>query len=230
MKILAFITLLFVGLHTSACVPTATTTEVSPANHSPVIVEIEYMKDVFNGAEADLECRAEDVDEDNLTYNWTSEEGIIIGSGNRVSWLPPADIGTYPVIVTVRDDRGGEASETISIRVLTNADGTATPNIVLRLNLSQTPDTVVVDRRVRMYFTTTIFCVVENAASHNLRYKWSSTGGKLKAPGLDDGTAQKVGWIAPGVAGNYVVTVTVSDDQDNETRGQVNFEVFCCGN
>ncbi|MBN1691342.1 MAG: hypothetical protein JW901_09990 [Dehalococcoidia bacterium] len=230
MKISIFITLLFVGLYASACVPAASMPEVLPANHNPVITEIEYVKDVFNGAETDLYCLAEDMDGDNLTYSWTAEEGAVFGSGSLVSWLPPVDMGTYPIKVTVKDTRGGETSETISIRVLTNADGTATPNVYLRLKPGQSPDTVVVDRRVRMYFTTTIFCVVESAASDKLRYRWSSTGGKLKAPGLDDGTAHKVGWIAPGVAGNYVVTVTVSDDKNNEVKGQVDFEVFCCGN
>jgi len=230
MKILAFITLLIVALHASACVPAATTPEVSPANHNPVITEIEYMRDVFNGAETDLYCLAEDIDGDNLTYSWTAENGAVSGSGSRVSWLPPADMGTYPVKVTVRDGRGGEVSETISIRVLTNADGTATPNVVLKLELGPEPHSVSVNSRVRSYFTTEIFCVVENAASHNLRYKWSVTGGKLKAPGLDDGSASKVGWIAPGVPGKCTVNVTVSDDQNHEAKGEVNFEVFCCGN
>jgi len=202
----------------------------TPVNNNPVIVKIEYTKDVFNGAETELNCVAEDSDGDRLTYIWTAEKGSIAGSGSSVSWLPPADLGTYPVKVTVRDSRGGEAVETINIRVLTNTDGTATPKVTLKLKLGQTPELVVVKSRVRSYFTTEIYCVVEKAGSDNLHYRWAAAGGKLKATGLDDGTAYKVGWIAPGVAGNYTVSVTVTDDQNRESKSEVNFEVFCCGN
>jgi len=230
MKVLAFITLLFVAVYVSACGSTLTAPEVSPANNNPAITKIEYMKDIFNGAETELNCLAEDSDGDQLTYTWTAEKGAVSGSGSRVSWMPPADLGTYPIKVTVKDAKGGEASERIEIRVLTNADGTATPNVTLKLKLGQTPDPVVVKSRVRSYFTTEIYCVMEKAGSDNLRYSWSATGGKLKANDLEDGTAFKVGWIAPGIAGDYTVSVIVSDDQNHEAKGEIKFEVFCCGN
>lgn len=217
-------------MFTSACSSTSTAPEIPPENNNPIITKIEYTKDVFNGAETDLHCLAEDSDGDPLTYTWKAEKGSVSGSGSRVSWLPPADLGIYSVKVTVKDPRGGDASETIEIRVLTNADGTATPNVILKLKLGQTPDQVVVKSRVRAYFTTEIYCVVEKAGSDNLRYSWSSAGGKLKANDLEDGTAYKVGWIAPGIAGNYTVSVTIADDLNNVAKGEVNFEVFCCGN
>jgi len=45
---------------------------------------------------------------------------------------------------------------------------------------------------------------------------------------LNDGTASKVNWIAPGVGGDFKVHVIVTDSSGNEAKGTVNFEVFCC--
>jgi len=228
-KVLLTITILYLAL-AWACSTVEPTSTVTPANANPVIVNIEYTGDIFNGEETDLHCIASDGDGDPLTYIWTVEEGAIYGSGNRVSWMPPEELGTYPIKLTVTDSRGGETTETINIRVLTNADGTATTKVILKLKLGQSAEPVVVKNRIRSYFTTEIVCAVEKAGSDNLRYNWSAKGGKLKAAGLDDGTAYKVGWIAPGVPGNCMVNVIVTDDQNHEAKGEVNFEVFCCGN
>jgi hypothetical protein len=61
-----------------------------------------------------------------------------------------------------------------------------------------------------------------------MNYKWSTTGGKLQGKGIKEGTASSVGWIAPGGAGDYVVSVTATDNKGNEASGQVKFTVFCC--
>ena len=228
-KVLLTITILYLAL-AWACSTVEPTSTVTPANANPVIVNIEYTGDIFNGEETDLHCIASDGDGDPLTYIWTVEEGAIYGSGNRVSWLPPEELGTYPIKLTVRDSRGGETTETINIRVLTNADGTATTKVILKLKLGQSTEPVVVKNRIRSYFTTEIVCVVDNAVPDNLIYNWSAKGGKLKAEGLNEGKASRVGWIAPGVPGLCAVSVLVKDNQNNEAKGEVTFEVFCCGN
>jgi len=206
---------------------TSTPTDV---NNSPVITKIDYTKDIFNGSPTELSCIAEDPDGDSLIYVWEASKGAIAGSGSLISWLPPEELGTYTVKVTVKDPHGGEASEILNIRVLTNADGTSTPKVTLELKLGQATEPVVVKSKIRTYFTSEIYCLVEKAGSDNLHYRWSSAGGKLKATGLDEGKAYRVGWIAPGVAGEHTVNVIVSDDRNHESKGEVNFEVFCCGN
>jgi hypothetical protein len=52
--------------------------------------------------------------------------------------------------------------------------------------------------------------------------------GKLAANGLAEGKANRVGWISPGVAGDYKVLVTVTDKSGNSASGEVNFNVYCC--
>ncbi|MGA9047827.1 MAG: hypothetical protein WB588_02435 [Dehalococcoidia bacterium] len=214
-----------------ACVPLQS---VLPAakqqNHPPVIEKITYAKDVFSNNEDELTCLASDVDGDNLTYGWTCEAGIIKGDGPDVLWMPPGKLGTYPVTVVVADGKGVEAKETINIRVLTNADGTATPTIEVKLKLGD-PQLVVIDeQRVHIWTTTDIICIVENAEGHQLSYTWSANGGKITGKDVQQGKATQIGWTAPGAQADSVIDVKVADEQGREAKGQVDIHVFCCGN
>jgi hypothetical protein len=55
-------------------------------------------------------CEAYDPDGDPLTYSWTVERGAISGEGPEVIWTAPSETGSYYIIVTVSDGRGGEAT------------------------------------------------------------------------------------------------------------------------
>ena len=212
----------------SACTPAPP--EVKRPNQAPVIETINYAKDAFANSEVQIDCTARDADSDNLTYTWTSEAGEIRGKGYSVLWMPPSKMGTYPITLSVTDGKGGVATENISIRVLTNADGTATPEVDIKLKLGATEPVIVDKQRIRIWMTTDITCIVENAGVGDLTYTWSATEGKLQGNGLETGKADKIKWIAPGVRGDDTVSVTVKDSQGKEAKGQVNFNVFCCGN
>ena len=211
-----------------ACAPPPP--EVKPRNQAPVIERIDYMHDTFATSEVPIECLARDADSDNLTYEWKAESGLISGDGPNVIWTPPEKMGTYPVTLVVSDGKGGVASENISIRVVTNADGTATPIIEVRLKMGDDTPVIVDKQRVRIWMTADIVCTVENADSSDLTYTWSATGGKMQGEGLEEGKADRVRWTAPGVRGDAVVNVTVRDSQGREAKGQVDIDVFCCGN
>jgi len=213
----------------SAC--TSPPPEVIPPNQSPVIVYINYAHDAFGTAEVQIECLAKDADGDNLTYQWSAEAGKISGSGPNVLWMPPGKMGTYPITLLVSDGKGGVATENISIRVVTNADGTATPLVELKLKLGDAEPVIVEKARVRIWMTEDILCIVEEAGSaSDLTYTWSAGSGEMQGKGLDEGKANKIRWKAPGVRGDYTVSVTVKDSQGREAKGKVNIEVFCCGN
>jgi hypothetical protein len=72
-----------------------------------------------------ITCVASDPNEDELTYEWSSVDdagnpaGNITGEGDTVTWVAPNDYGTYTITVTVSDGRGGEASNSVYIRVCT---------------------------------------------------------------------------------------------------------------
>ena len=68
---------------------------------------------------ATITCEASDPDGDELTYTWSAERGNISGEGHEVAWVAPNEYGAFTITVTVTDDRGGEASDEISIIVCT---------------------------------------------------------------------------------------------------------------
>ncbi len=211
-----------------ACTPPRA--EIKPENRAPVIERIDYMQDTFATSEVLIESIASDADSDNLTYEWKAESGSITGDGPNVIWTPPERMGTYPIMLVVSDGKGGLASENISIRVVTNVDGTATPIIEVRLKMGDDKPVIVDKQRVRIWMTSDILCIVENATSGDLTYTWSASGGEIQSEGLTENGAGKIRWKAPGVRGDYKVMVTARDAAGKEVKGQVNISVFCCGN
>jgi hypothetical protein len=142
-------------------------------------------------------------------------------------------MGKYKITVTVSDGKGGEATAVQEARVIINADGSVSSDapVVLKMSIPSKED-VKIDRRVRAYWTTRIECLVEGADAANLKYTWSSANGKffaVKGMNLSEGTASRVDWLSPGLGGNYMVNVVVTDGSGNEAKGTVDFKVVCCG-
>ncbi len=211
-----------------ACIPSAPV--VKQQNNAPVIEQITYARDAFSNTEVSIECQTSDADGDNLTYSWKAEAGKFIEEGESALWMPPGKMGTYPLTLIVADGKGGEAKETINIRVVTNADGTATPTIEIKLKLGETQPVVIDKQRARIWTTTNIICIVENAEGNQLTYTWSANEGKIAGKGVSEGKADRIGWIAPGVQSDGIIDVKVEDGQGRQAIGQVNIHVFCCGN
>ena len=200
---------------------------VNHQNHAPVIEKINYDKTTYHNRAAKIECIATDIDSDNLTYAWEARDGKITGEGKSVLWTPPGNIQNYPITLTVTDGKGGESIKTIYILVVTNADGTNTTNIELNLKLRDNTTVVIDNQRVGIWKTANLFCVVENAKESDLIYKWSADCGRIQE---NTGPANKLSWIAPGAQSNCTVAVTATDTETgSEAKGQVKFNVFCCG-
>ncbi len=196
-------------------------------NNNPLIESVTCTKDVWALAENEMVCQASDPDGDSLQYEWSTGSGKIIGTGARMMWVSPNTMGDYDVTVRVSDGKGGEAKQTVSIRVLTNADGTTAQPITLKIFLPST-EIVSENRTTKVGTATKITCAVNNAAGKKLSYAWTASGGKLKGKGIDDKTCAVVFWTAPALTQIYTVNVAIRDEQGNEARGQVIFDVFCC--
>ena len=63
-----------------------------------------------------IECIAEDPDGDQLRYTWSATGGKIQRDGAKIGWTP-GQAGNYKVIVTVTDDKGGEAQAFVNFEV-----------------------------------------------------------------------------------------------------------------
>ena len=88
-------------------------------NHSPVIDKLTAMSSgVVQARSTSIECVAHDIDEDKLSYLWTTTGGNISGQGSTVAWAAPEICGNYTIVVTVRDGAGGETSKQLTIPVI----------------------------------------------------------------------------------------------------------------
>jgi len=100
------------------------------ANQNPQISSFSANPSVISpGGNSLITCIANDPDGDVVRYNWQASEGNVSGAGNKVTWFPPNKSGTFNVIVSVSDGKGGETKGTVSITV-TSATKTVTINVV----------------------------------------------------------------------------------------------------
>lgn len=72
---------------------------------------------VILGLSAYINCIAEDLNGDELYYNWIYHFGTISGSGSSVTWTAPNKIGTYLILCEVNDGYGGSSKDSIFISV-----------------------------------------------------------------------------------------------------------------
>jgi len=225
--VMALVTIIY-----GSCKPNAsviTSSLVQSVNTAPVISTILGATELGTSWEVNLTCIATDIDGDKLNYSWSVENGTLKGAGNQVIWITPDIAGDYTVAVCVTDGKGGEVTASKSYKVATNPYGNETADTTIYLKLEMPSGVVVQEsRRVRIWTTSEIQCVVPNIEAKELAYKWSSPVGKLTGNGIADGKASRVGWTSPGVAGSYTVSVTVTDKVGNEAKGEVTFEVLCC--
>jgi len=230
------VTAILVAILFSACATPAPSVKPKPVPQlpppevsQPEIMNILGLPEWNPGKENTLLCAARDPDGNPLTYSWTAENGTIKtieGDGQKVIWLPPDTIGEYEISVKVNNGKGGEASFSKKFKVIPAVEE---PDKTIYLKMIVPSKNVVsVNSRIRAAFTTEIQCEIEGADPANLTYNWGATGGKLIADGLEEGTASRVGWLAPGQGGFNKIAVLVQDKAGNQALGEVNVEVLCC--
>jgi hypothetical protein len=233
-SVVVLATVIFITLCSGVSCAAPAPAPAPQANQQPVIQQITGSSDWSPLTEGQFTCIASDPDGDRLLYKWAADNGTISGNGATAVWVSPAVMGKYNITVTVSDGKGGEATAVQEARVIVNADGSISPDapVVLKMSLPS-KEVVTGAKRVRIWTASPVECIIEGADAKNLKFTWSAASGKLQAGkgmNLSDGTASRVNWIAPGVGGDFTVDVVVTDGSGNETKGTVNFKVFCCGN
>ena len=201
------------------------------ANRPPVIEQIDGSTSWSPLSEGQFIVHATDPDGDKLTYTWLADNGTLKTEGNTASWISPAAMGKYHITVVVSDGNNHDVRLTKEVTVFVNADGSQTPDapIMLKMSLPST-DVATGAKRIRIWTAAPVECVVDGANPRDLKFTWTASNGKIQGNGLNEGTASKVTWIAPGVAGDFTLDVVVSDNTGEQAKGTVNFKVFCCGN
>jgi hypothetical protein len=178
------------------------------SNNPPVIENLTAERTRANRAESIVvDCLASDLDGDSLDYAWSATGGSFYGTGSIMAWLAPAELGSYTILVTVTDGRGGEASAGLDIEVMANH-----PPVIESLSAAQM---VVVFGK-----STDITCVASDPDGDEVTYSWTADEGEISGGG------SAVMWTAPDKCGEYVpVTVTVIDDRGAETSGVLDIRV-----
>jgi hypothetical protein len=192
-----------------------------PVNQGTLIGDIIYPQSVPVSFEALVICKVKGSEKD-VGYAWSCDNGTIIGSGSKVIWVAPAAAGLYDVKIKLTDKSGNEEERSVSIDVVSFSKKDIDIGADIGLKFPSTGNKVVCEQFCT-YPTNTLEISLLNL--HNIdglySYNWSSNGGKMMGAGIKEGTAEKVGWTAPGMAGNYTVRVTATDVAGNISVGQV---------
>jgi hypothetical protein len=201
----------------------------APVSLTPKVLDIVGARELKPLQESALVCATTNDSGSGFTYVWSAEKGTINGDGRQVKWVAPDSQGDWAITVTVSNEKGDKDTFTKKFKVTDNPFNSNTVDSTIYLQLSMQPgNKVTATSRPKIWTTSEIQCNVQSDDPSSLSYQWTAPTGKLAGNGLNEGKASRVGWIAPGVAGQYSVSVAVTDKSGNVAHGEVNFDVYCC--
>jgi hypothetical protein len=166
---------------------------------------------------------ATDPNDDNLTFFWQADAGIITGEGTEVYWIAPDRIGMYTITCMVIDNIGGEAKENINITVVPKP--TQSPVIkAMLVTMGKIPSFASTGELIGITHRSTvgIECVAEDPDGYALSFSWTATDGKI----MGDGS--KIAYWAQ-IQGKQTITVVVTNNHGGKTISAVRFNIPCCG-
>jgi len=132
---------------------------------------------------------------------------LISGWGQSITTTPSSTPTPTP-IPTIQNGSPGISSITF-----TKSGGT--PVTVMQ-------NTTLPNLGTRIWTASEISCLASDPDNDTLTYSWSTDGGKIQ------GTGSKIGWIAPGSAGAYSITVNVTDGKSVPASFSIPVSVYCC--
>ena len=193
------------------------------ANHPPTITGLVANKDwVIPSGGCQIECNAEDLDGDSLTYTWSASGGDISDIGSVVTWTAPETIGLYNIIATVTDALGGEDTSSLDISVALNH-----PPIIESLIVTPPNPKHMKEHSKGYLILWGKSCEIECVASdpdggEQLNYTWSANGDIISEE------EPSITWTAPHKGGKVTVAVTVSDSSGGMATKSIDFTVETC--
>jgi hypothetical protein len=177
----------------------------APSSNQPPVISslVAQNQQLSPSGNTEIQCVAQDADGDQLDYTWVCNSGSFSGAGPIVIWEAPPDYGTYTISVTVDDTKGGSAQANLPITI-----GANQPPVISSLDASPS--------EILYGGSTTLTCIATDPDGDVVRYSWSASEGSIT------GVGNKVTWIAPtNKAGEYDITVILSDGKGGETGGSV---------
>ena len=191
------------------------------ANHQPAITSLEAEPEkVIPSGSCQIVCTASDRDGDELSYNWSASGGNITGTGPKVTWTAPEEIGVYDITVVVNDGQGGNAARTVAL-IAANGTIPMIENLVVTAEHKYLKETTT-GYKVGQGQEYNIECIASSNTSGELVYVWSYDGGGISGEG------SMITWTAPYISGKVTVMVVVFDIADNMDNESIAFTVVSC--
>jgi len=193
------------------------------ANEPPTISSLVADADWTTPSDSiQVTCTASDPDDDELSYEWSTNGGEISGTGTVVNWTAPEEVGTYRVTVVVKDGDGEEDTRFVYLSAATGTPPTIEDLIVTAEHqyLKETTTGYKVGK-TKEY---DIECIASNTDGElgELVYEWSCDGGEIFGEG------SLITWTAPDTEGDVTVTVVVTDVADNIVSKSIILNVVPC--
>jgi len=119
-KIIRQVLILTIATLYASCVQPESITSSTAGNTTPVIKSV-FVDPLFVkvGATAVVKVTAEDPDGDELSYEWTTAIGDIIGSGSEVRYSAAyCCLGINVITVTVADYKGAKTSKSVEVEIV----------------------------------------------------------------------------------------------------------------
>jgi hypothetical protein len=206
--ILVFTTLLIGG-----CAP----------NQLPVIsnLAVNNEGEIDTGVSYQIECAASDTDEDELSYAWSADDGIISGEGSIITWTAPEAPGAYIITVQITDGRGGEAATQLTVNVVAPNQPPIIEDLVVTAEHSYLKE-IAEGYKVLQGKAYEIECIASDPDGDELLIEWSADGGDISGEGA------LATWTAPPQGGEVIVVVTVSDGRGGTATESIVFTVVTC--
>ena len=193
-----------------------------PTNHEPIITSlIASANSTLPLGSLNVTCDAFDPDDDELSYEWTTNGGDITGTGYGVLWTAPQEIGSYNITVVVKDGHGSSATRTLSVSVALEQQSIIEDLVVTAEHcyLKEYSWGYKVGKEQEYH----IECIPSDNST-DVSYQWACEDGTISGEG------PMINWTAPD---EYIeattVTVTVSDfDSAIMDTEKVVLEVVSC--
>jgi hypothetical protein len=183
------------------------------ANHAPTVYAGPDVT-VNENQSIGMSATASDQDGDSLTYSWTCTGGSLSSSTslNPTYYAPSVTSDTtYNCTLSVTDNRGGSASDSVSINVVNSADANHAPTVYAG------PDVTVNENQ-----SIGMSASASDQDGDSLTYSWTCTGGSLSSS-----TSLNPTYYAPSVTYNtiYNCTFSVNDGRGGFASDSVSINV-----
>ena len=179
------------------------------SNYPPRIKSLKTKEQsVLKGDSISVYCTAVDPDGENLTFNWNTSGGSVIGEGSNVLWELPDEIGEYKIEVVISDNNGGVDSSFTIVNVVDSF------NEIPKINGFEA-----LPRKIDLGGESQIKCNATDGDNDELSYEWYSSAGSIS------GSGSVINWTAPNQAGNYFVQCKVTDEKNAEVIDSISISV-----